>query len=80
MPTKGLVAHVPKSTFVSSPAEIENIFKDIDTEEKIRELFDKNYQVQEEKIDNIVKSLNEENKFAILRRNLTNKSTSEIKI
>ncbi|WP_017443230.1 NACHT domain-containing protein [Rickettsia gravesii] len=59
--------------------EIENIFKAIDTEEKIRELFDKNYQVQEEKIDNIVKSLNEENKFAILRRNLTNKSTSEIK-
>ncbi|WP_016770001.1 NACHT domain-containing protein [Rickettsia sibirica] len=31
------------------------------------------------KIDNIAKSLNEENKFAILRRNLTNKSTSEVK-
>jgi len=59
--------------------EIENIFKAIDTEEKIRELLDKNYRVQEEKIDNIVKSLNEENKFEILRRNLPNKSESEIK-
>lgn len=59
--------------------EIKNIFKAIDTEEKIRELFDKNYQVQEEKIDNIVKSLNEEHKFEILRRNLPNKSESAIK-
>ncbi|WP_392506862.1 NACHT domain-containing protein [Rickettsia sp. 2024-CO-Wats] len=45
----------------------------------MRELFNKNYQVQEEKIDNIVKSLNEEHKFEILRRNLPNKSESEIK-
>ncbi|AFC73197.1 NACHT domain-containing protein [Rickettsia montanensis] len=42
-------------------------------------MFDKNYQVQEEKIDNIVKSLNEEHKFEILRRNLPNKSESAIK-
>nr|WP_218460337.1 NACHT domain-containing protein [Rickettsia sp. TH2014] len=38
---------------------------------------------KDDEIDNIVKSLegetNEENKFAILRRNLTNKSESEIK-
>ena len=63
--------------------EIENIFKAIDTEKKIRELFDKNYQVQEEKIDNIVKSLeeetNEEYKFKLLYKNLPNKSESEIK-
>ncbi len=64
--------------------EIENIFKAVDTKKKIKELLNKKeLHNKDDEIDNIVKSLeeetNEENKFAILRRNLTNKSESEIK-
>ncbi|HJD55855.1 MAG TPA: NACHT domain-containing protein [Rickettsia endosymbiont of Pyrocoelia pectoralis] len=57
--------------------EIENIFKAIDTEKRIELLF------KEEESNNIAKLLNEEkneeNKFKILRKNLPNKSGSEIK-
>ena len=64
--------------------EIENIFKAIDTEKNIRDLLNKKeLHNKDDEIDNIVKSLeeetNEENKFAILRRNLPNKNESEIK-
>ncbi|KHO03484.1 N-acetylglucosamine kinase [Rickettsia felis] len=64
--------------------EIENIFKAIDTKEKIRGLLKKELPNKEYQIDNIVELLNEEKKmrkkkFDILRRNLPNKSESEIK-
>ena len=63
--------------------EIENIFKAIDTKEKIRGLLKKELPNKEYQIDNIVELLNEEKnekkKFGILRRNLPNKSESEIK-
>jgi len=68
--------------------EPENIFKAIDTEKKIRELLskepaNKNDKDQEEKIDNIIKLLNaeekEESKIDILCKNLPNKSELEIK-
>ena len=62
--------------------EIENIFKAIDTKKKIRELLKKELSNKKYQIDNIVELLNEEKmrkKFDILRRNLPNKSESEIK-
>jgi|GEM_PF-5176046 len=62
------------------PIEIENIFKAVDVENKIRELLEKNYQVQEEIIDDIIKPLiEEENKLNLLYRNILNKSKTEIK-
>ncbi len=65
------------------PVEIEKIFKAIDTEKKIRKLLKKELPNKDDEINNIVELLNEEKnekkKFDILRRNLPNKSESEIK-
>lgn len=68
--------------------EIENIFKVLDQEKKIRELLSKELtnndeKEQEEKIDSIIKLLdaekNEESKINILCKNLPNRSELEIK-
>ncbi|XVN41108.1 MAG: hypothetical protein RCO49_00310 [Rickettsia endosymbiont of Argas persicus] len=46
------------------PVEIENIFKALDVENRIRELLEKNYRIQKEIIDDIIKPLiEEENKL-----------------
>ncbi|KJV92733.1 NACHT domain-containing protein [Rickettsia bellii] len=69
-----------KVTGEKKPVEIENIFKAIDVENRIRELLEKNYQVREEIINDIIKPLiEEENKLNLLYRNIPNKSESEIK-
>ncbi|MGI4753532.1 MAG: hypothetical protein ACRYE8_07455, partial [Janthinobacterium lividum] len=69
-----------KVTGEKKPVEIENIFKAIDVENRIRELLEKNYRVREEIINDIIKPLiEEENKLNLLYRNIPNKSESEIK-
>ncbi|WP_341792488.1 NACHT domain-containing protein [Rickettsia endosymbiont of Gonocerus acuteangulatus] len=61
------------------PVEIENIFKAIDAENRVKKLL-KEYQVQKEIIDNIIKPLiEEENKLNLLYGNIPDKSESEIK-
>ncbi|WP_341794657.1 hypothetical protein [Rickettsia endosymbiont of Rhinocyllus conicus] len=69
-----------KVTGEKKPVEIEDIFKAIDVENRIRELLEKNYRVREEIINDIIKPLiEEENKLNLLYRNISNKSESEIK-
>ncbi|HJD59423.1 MAG TPA: NACHT domain-containing protein [Rickettsia endosymbiont of Omalisus fontisbellaquei] len=60
--------------------EIENIFKAIDTKEKIRELLKKELPNKDDEIDNIIRSFKaEKNKIDVLYKNLPNKRESEIK-